>query len=59
MLHNDYDTMLHTGLHITSEGVGLDHITRVFKIEVDGTPAWDTSVHGYVLLPVIHEVNYG
>lgn len=38
----------------TSEGVGLDHITRAFKVE--STQAWDTTAHGYVLLPEIHEV---
>ena len=34
----------------------LDHITRAFKIEVEGTPIWDTTAHGYVHLPEIHEV---
>ena len=59
MLHNDYDTMLHTGLHITSEGVGLDHITRAFKIEVEDSAVWNTAAHGFLRLPVIHEVKYG
>jgi lipopolysaccharide transport system ATP-binding protein len=31
----------------------LDHITRVFKIEVEGTPVWNTNAHGYVRLPTI------
>lgn len=31
----------------------LDHITRAFKIEVSGTPAWSTEAHGFVRLPDI------
>lgn len=46
MLHNDSDTMLQTALHITSEGVRLAHITRAFKIEVEGSPAWNTTSAG-------------
>ena len=34
----------------------LDHITRAFKIEVEGPPVWDTTAHGYVHLPQIREV---
>lgn len=34
----------------------LDHITRAFKIEVEGTPVWNTNAHGYVKLPVIRRV---
>ena len=34
----------------------LDHITRAFKLEVEGQPVWDTTAHGYVHLPEIHEV---
>lgn len=36
--------------------VTLDHITRAFKIEVEGAPVWDTNAHGFVRLPEIHEV---
>ena len=46
-------------LHITSEGVGLDHITRAFKIEVEDSAVWNTAAHGFLRLPVIHEVKYG
>lgn len=34
----------------------LDHITRAFKIEVEGAPVWDTTAHGFMRLPEIHEV---
>lgn len=34
----------------------LDHITRAFKIEVEGAPMWNTTAHGFVRLPAIHEV---
>lgn len=34
----------------------LDHITRAFKIEVEGAPVWDTNAPGFVCLPEIHEV---
>lgn len=33
MLYNDYDTMLHIAMHITSEGVGLDYVNRASRIE--------------------------
>lgn len=29
----------------------LDHITRAFRIELIGTPAWDTAAFGYIKLP--------
>lgn len=31
----------------------LDHITRVFKFEVSGTPLWNLRAHGYIHLPEI------
>lgn len=34
----------------------LDHITRAFKIEIEGTPVWNTNAHGFVKLPEIYEV---
>ena len=34
----------------------LDHITRAFKIEMEGASVWDSSAHGFVRLPEIHEV---
>lgn len=34
----------------------LDHITRAFKIEVEGTPVWSTGAHGYVKLPEIRRI---
>lgn len=34
----------------------LDHITRAFKIEVEGAPVWNTAAHGFLRLPEIHEV---
>lgn len=36
--------------------VMLDHITRAFKIEIEGTPVWNTNAHGYVKLPEIHKI---
>lgn len=33
----------------------LDHITRAFRIEVEGPPVWDITAHGYVRLPRIRE----
>jgi lipopolysaccharide transport system ATP-binding protein len=38
------------------ESLMLDHITRAFKIEVEGTPAWNTNAHGFMRLPQIHKV---
>ena len=34
----------------------LDHITRTFKIEIEGTPVWSTNAHGFVKLSEIHKV---
>lgn len=34
----------------------LDHITRAFKIEIEGTPVWNSNAHGYVHLPEIRRV---
>lgn len=34
----------------------LDHITRAFRIDVEGIPVWDTHLHGFVKLPEIVEV---
>lgn len=33
----------------------LDHITRAFKIEVAGVPAWNTEAYGYTALPTIRK----
>lgn len=30
----------------------IDHITRAFKLEMEGPPAWNTSAHGYIELPM-------
>ena len=44
------------GLYKTDE-VGrrlvVDHVTRAFKIEVTGSPAWHTSAYGNIVLPKI------
>lgn len=45
------------GVYRTDEigkAIGLDHITRAFKIEIKGPPVWSTDVHGYINLPQIH-----
>ena len=34
----------------------LDHITRAFKIEVEGAPVWYTNAHGNVHPLEMHEV---
>lgn len=36
--------------------VMLDHITRAFKIEVEGTPVWNTNAHGFIKLPEIYQI---
>ena len=33
--------------------MSVDHITRAFKIEVKGSPAWYTSAYGNIALPEI------
>ena len=33
----------------------LDHITRAFKLELLGTPAWNTNAFGYIRLPEARE----
>ena len=33
--------------------IPLDHITRAFKLEVEGTPVWNTTAYGYSRLPPI------
>jgi hypothetical protein len=38
------------------ESLMLDHITRAFKIEVEGTPVWNTNAHGFVRLPKVYKV---
>ena len=58
------DTMaLRSGVLYASIGVyridelgrqlALDHVSRAFRIEIEGVPTWNVNAHGYVALPAM------
>ena len=45
------------GLYHTDElgrKITLDHISQAFRMELIGTPVWDTTAYGYLRLPSVH-----